>query len=176
MSSPLTEGWTSEQIAGRLKRGIERGLRALCAETIYAWISCAGQKLAKLWRLLVRKHVPRGRRAARNSRDQIPDKTHILERSAAANRRAEAGHWEADLLFCQRVRPVLVHERKTKLTLMTGLAGKSAGETVAALMTMLRRLSCSVELNSRRKDPRIHTARDEHRTDKGASKGAHGET
>jgi IS30 family transposase len=30
----LSEGWTPEQTAGWLKRGIERGLRAACAETI----------------------------------------------------------------------------------------------------------------------------------------------
>jgi transposase, IS30 family len=140
VAARLAEGWTPEQIAGRLKRGIERGLGALCAETIYAWIYSAGQRAAKLWRFLVRKHARRGRRAGRGSRDQIPDKVHISERSAAANAREEAGHWEADLLFCKR-RPVLVlHERKTRLTLMARLAGKSAGETVAAMMAMLRRL------------------------------------
>lgn len=30
----LTEGWTPEQIAGRLRLGIETGLRTVCAETI----------------------------------------------------------------------------------------------------------------------------------------------
>ena len=34
----LSEGWTPEQIAGRLRLGIERGLRAVCPETIYGWI------------------------------------------------------------------------------------------------------------------------------------------
>lgn len=34
----LAEGWTPEQIAGRLKRGVERGLRYVSTETIYAWI------------------------------------------------------------------------------------------------------------------------------------------
>ena len=34
----LAEGWTPEQIAGRLRLGIETGLRAVCAETIYGWI------------------------------------------------------------------------------------------------------------------------------------------
>ena len=136
----LAEGWTPEQIAGRLKRGIERGLGAVCAETIYAWIYRAGQTAAKLWRLLVRKHPRRRRPAARPARDRIPDKTHISQRSAAANARAEAGHWEADLVICKRARPVLVlHERKTKLTLMARLAGKTAAETAAAIMAMLRR-------------------------------------
>src|SRR3712207_2105115 len=34
----LLEGWTPEQIAGWLKRGEERGLRAVSLETIYAFI------------------------------------------------------------------------------------------------------------------------------------------
>ena len=35
---------TPEQIAGRLRLGIEPGLRAVCAETIYGWIYRAGQR------------------------------------------------------------------------------------------------------------------------------------
>ena len=51
------------------------------------------------------------------------------------------GHWEADLVICKRSRPVLVlHERKTRLTLMSRLAGKTAAETVAAMMATFRRL------------------------------------
>ena len=33
----LAEGWTPEQIAGYLKRGIEIGLQVVSAETIYAF-------------------------------------------------------------------------------------------------------------------------------------------
>src|ERR687885_711288 len=38
------EGWTPEQIAGWLKRGEERGLRAVPAETTYAFVHRAGRK------------------------------------------------------------------------------------------------------------------------------------
>ena len=51
----LAEGWTPEQIAGRLRRGIERGLRAVSTETIYAWIVRPSQKAGKLWRFLPRR-------------------------------------------------------------------------------------------------------------------------
>src|ERR671927_1892593 len=61
----LLEGWTPEQIAGRLGRGEERGLRAVSTETIYAFIHRAGQKAEKLWRLLPRGRARRGRRRAR---------------------------------------------------------------------------------------------------------------
>ncbi|MCP3968785.1 MAG: IS30 family transposase, partial [Rhodobacteraceae bacterium] len=45
----LAEGWTPEQIAGWLKRGIEVGLQAISHETIYAFIFRAARKVEKLW-------------------------------------------------------------------------------------------------------------------------------
>ena len=137
----LSEGWTPEQIAGWLKRGVERGLRAVCAETIYAWIYRAGQKARKLWRLLRRRHARRRTRGARGGwREIIQEKVHISERCEAADTRAELGHWEADLLLCKR-RPVLVlHERQTRLTLLRRLGSKAAEETAQALLGLLRPL------------------------------------
>src|SRR5688572_18266842 len=45
------------------------------------------------------------------------------------------------LLICKRTRPVLVlKERKTRFVLAARLAGKSAAETVAVMMAVLRRL------------------------------------
>ena len=138
----LGEGWTPEQIAGRLRRGIERGLRTLSAETIYAWIVRPGQKAEKLWRFLPRRKARRGWRKRRASKDRLAEKTHISQRSAPADARAEAGHWEADLVICRRSRPVLVlHERRTRLTLMARLMGKTAAETVATMMAVFGRLS-----------------------------------
>ena len=137
----LTEGWTPEQIAGRLRLGIERGLGAVCTETIYVWVYRAGQKAGRLWRYLTRHHARRRKRHGRASRDTIAEKTHISQRSDDADARETAGHWEADLVICRRSRPVLVlHERKTRITLMARLAGKTAGETVAAMMATFRRL------------------------------------
>ncbi len=141
----LAEGWTPEQIAGWLGRGGERGLRAIAFETIYAFIFRAAQKAERLWRCLVRGRASRGRRRARSSRDRIKEKVHVSQRSDAAATRQEAGHWEGDLIICRRSRPVLVlHERKTRLTLMTRLAGKTAGETVAAIMAVFRRLDAGM--------------------------------
>ena len=136
----LVEGWTPEQIAGWLRRGLEVGLRAVSTETIYAFIFRAAQKAEKLWRYLVRRKASRGRRA-RRSKDRITGKTHISQRPAAANERAEPGHWEGDLVICKRNRPLLVlHERKTRLTVMTRLASKTAAETVTAITDILIRL------------------------------------
>lgn len=87
----LSEGWSPEQIAGRLRLGAERGLRGLCAETIYAWIYRKGQKAEKLWRYLARRRARRRPRHGRTSRDKIADKIHISQRSEAADARETGG-------------------------------------------------------------------------------------
>ena len=137
----LSEGWTPEQVAGRLKERPERGLGRVCHESIYAFIYRAAQKTEKLWTYLVRRRARRRPLRARVTRDRIKDKAHISEWSAAANDRAEPGHWEGDLVICRRSRPILVlHERKTRITLMARLFGKTAGETIAAIQAVLKRL------------------------------------
>ena len=55
----LAEGWAPEQIAGRLRLGIETGLPAACTETLYGWIYRAGQKTERLWRFLTRRRARR---------------------------------------------------------------------------------------------------------------------
>jgi IS30 family transposase len=77
----LAEGWTPEQIAGRLRRGVEVDLRAVCPETIYGWIYRAAQKAGRLWRYLTRAHARRRKRHARASRDKIAEKIPISQRS-----------------------------------------------------------------------------------------------
>jgi IS30 family transposase len=137
----LLEGWTPEQIAGWLKRGEERGLRAVAAETIYAFVHRAGQKAEKLWRLLPRGRAKRGRTRARPPRGTIAERRSIHDRPESVEGRRETGHWEGDLLICRRTRPVLVlEERKARFVLAARLAGKSAAETVAVVMAVFRRL------------------------------------
>ena len=137
----LLEGWTPEQIAGWLKRGEERRLRAVSFETIYAFIHRAGQKAEKLWRLLPHGRAKRGRRRARQPRSVIAERRSIHDRPDSVGERREAGHREGDLLIGKRTRPVLVlKERKTRLVLAARLAGKSAAETVAVMMAVFQRL------------------------------------
>src|SRR3954447_23218657 len=104
----LLEGWTPERIAGWLKRGEERGLGRVSAETIYAFIHRLGQKGEKLWKLLPRGRARRGRRRARPPRSTIAGRRSIHDRPEAVQARKDAGHWEGDLLICKRTRPVLV--------------------------------------------------------------------
>ncbi len=137
----LTEGWSPQQISGWLQSGAELGLRAIAMETIYAFLYRAGQKAEQLWRFLARRHKRRRKPAARRSRDTIKDRVSIHERPENVNDRSEIGHWEGDLVICQRTRPVLVlHERKSRLTLAARLTGKGAAETASVIMAIFRRL------------------------------------
>ena len=137
----LAEGWTPEQISGWLKAGNEPRLRAIGCETIYAFIYRAAQKAETLWRYLTRRHKRRRPRRARLSRDTIKDRASIHDRPKTIETRGEAGHWEGDLIICKRPRPVLVlHERKSRVTLAARLMGKTAAETISAMLTVFGRI------------------------------------
>jgi hypothetical protein len=53
------------------------------------------------------------------------------------------GHWEGDLILCKRTRPVLVlHERKSRVTLAARLGGKTAAETISVMLPSLSTPCC----------------------------------
>jgi transposase, IS30 family len=137
----LAEGWTPEQISGWLKGGNERCLRAVACETIYTFIYHAAQKAQQLWRYLTRRHKRRRPRRSRPSRDTIKDRVSIHERPKNVDARTEVGHWEGDLIICKRTRPVLVlHERKSRVTLAARLVGKTAAETISVMLAIFARI------------------------------------
>lgn len=89
----LAKAWSPEQIAGRLRRvGCSF---AVCTETIYQMIySQYGRR--KGWaRQLQQAKSKRGRISARK-RAKYLNLRPISERSVAANKRLEFGHWEGD--------------------------------------------------------------------------------
>src|SRR5208282_21029 len=131
----LAEGWTPEQISDWLKSGNEPRLRSIGCETIYAFIYRTGQKAEALWRYLTRRHNRRRPRRARASRDTIKDRASIHDRPKTIDNRGEAGHWGGELIICKCTRPVLVlHERKSRVTLAARLTGKTAAETISAML------------------------------------------
>jgi IS30 family transposase len=110
-------------------------------ETIYAFIYRAGQQADQLWRYLTRRHKRRRPRRSRPSQDTIKDRISIHERPKNVDARTESGHWEGDLIICKRTRPVLVlHERKSRLTLAARLAGKTAAETISVMLAVFARV------------------------------------
>ena len=137
----LSEAWSPQQISGWLQSGAEPGLSGIAAETVYAFIYRAAQKAEQLWAYLARRHKKRRAFRSRPSRDTIKDRVSIHDRPDTVDQRTELGHWEGDLILCQRTRPVLVlHERKTRVTLAARLTGKGAAETASVIMSIFRRL------------------------------------
>ena len=71
----------------------------------------------------------------------IKDRVSIHERPKTVDGRTEGGHWEGDLIICKRTRPVLVlHERKSRVTLAARLAGKTAAETISVMLAVFTRI------------------------------------
>src|ERR1700736_2502749 len=87
------------------------------------------------------RHKHRRPRRSRPSRDTIQDRVSIHQRPKNIDARTEAGHWEGDLIICKRTRPVLVlHERKSRVTLAARLAGKTAAETISVMLAIFARI------------------------------------
>ena len=110
-------------------------------ETIYAFIYRAAQQAEQLWRYLTRHHKRRRPRRSRPSQDTIKGRVSIHERPKHVEARTEGGHWEGDLIIRKRTRPVLVlHERKSRVTLAARLAGKTAAETISVMLAVFARV------------------------------------
>ncbi|MTH80358.1 IS30 family transposase [Paracoccus aestuariivivens] len=90
----LREGWSPEQIAGRLR--IEpTAPHRLCHETIYQYVYSADGQTAQLARLLPERRRKRKPRYARQPRNRVfPLETSIHNRPAEINDRSQFGNWE----------------------------------------------------------------------------------
>jgi IS30 family transposase len=83
----------------------------------------------------------RSRAVARVLCHAIKDRVSIHERPKNVEARTEGGHWKGDLIICKRTRPVLVlHERKSRVTLAARLAGKTAAETISVMLAVFARI------------------------------------
>lgn len=138
----LAMGWSPEQIAGRLAR--EHGHTVISHESIYRFIYHRSAQKDYWHRLLGRAKSRRGRLGKRGGSpvNFITDRVGIADRPAAASTRAEAGHWEADLmLFKTYGQAILVtHERVSRFTRLVRQPSKAAKPVVRALTRQLKDL------------------------------------
>jgi len=139
----LAEGWSPEQIAGRLAQ--QQPAARISYESIYRYIYWrTGSFKETLHRLLPRKKYRRGRRlkSGRWSKMAIFNRVSIHDRPAVVEGRRHSGHWEADLMgFAQRGQFLLVaHERKSRRTLLLRQDIKSAQSVADNLGAILERL------------------------------------
>lgn len=138
----LAMGWSPEQIAGRLTR--ENGRTVISHESIYRFIyHRVGQK--DYWnRLLPRRKHRRGRYGMRGGgyACYIQKRVPISCRSKAADQRAQAGHWEGDLMaFRIPGQAILVaHERRSRKTRILKQSSKTAQDVLDNLESLFIRL------------------------------------
>jgi len=136
----LAQGWSPEQVAGRLAR--EAGRKVISYESIYRFIyaQIARKKDYRWRRYLPRAKSKRGFRGRRggSAARLIEGRVSVAERPPAAADRASPGHWEADLiLFAKYGQAVLtVHERQSRIILATRPPDKAAKRVARHLMRL----------------------------------------
>lgn len=136
----LRDGWSPDQIAGRLKRE-HPGHRYwwIAGETIYRWIYQEEQKAARWWEYLRRKQKKRKKQSGRKvHRCHIPDRVSIHTRDAIINERKQFGHWEGDTLEGQRHKDGVHTEVERMSRLLTGrkIAAITSEATIAVQKQM----------------------------------------
>jgi IS30 family transposase len=142
-------GWSPEQISGYLKTQ-QSELPYVCHETIYQWIYSSGQKSEKWFLYLTRHKKKRGMRRYKNAgAAHIKDRVSIHERDKEIEENQTIGHWEADLMACQKNTQfmLVLTERCTLYTLSVKLPNKTAGVVAHALITLLLLVPLNVRLS-----------------------------
>jgi IS30 family transposase len=136
----LAQGWSPEQVAGRLAREPQRP--SVSHETIYRFIyaQIARTKDYSWRKLLPRAKSKRGWRGPRggSSSTFIEGRTPLSDRPAEASDRQTPGHWEADLMmFAKYGQAILtLHERSSRILLAARPHNKTAN-LIAGLIEQL---------------------------------------
>jgi len=96
----LRDGWSPEQISGRLKLEHPRDSSwQIGIETIYRFIYKKENQSRAWWEYLRRKQKRRRQKSGRKAqRTKIPDRVSIHERPGVVDKRKEIGHWEGDTI------------------------------------------------------------------------------
>jgi len=151
LCADLRDGWSPEQIAGRLKRDYPLDMaRRVSHETIYQaiYILPRGSLRRELITALRQQHPRRGRNLDRRGRHtKIPNLVSIAKRPEDIAERKIPGHWEGDLLMGKRNQSAIgtLVERKSRYLLLARLSGQTAPKVrqgftrrLATLPTRLR--------------------------------------
>ncbi len=137
----LTQGWSPEQVAGRLAR--EARQRVISHESIYRFIYA---QLTRTNDFAWRHYLPQAKstrgwrgRTGRSPASFIAHRRPLADRPSAAADRQTPGHWEADLmLFRTAGQAVLtLHERHSRLLLAARPPGKAAAPIARVLAQLL---------------------------------------
>lgn len=143
VTSKLKEGWSPEQIAGRIC--IDHKGLSISHEAIYQYIYHPGTEGRKdLIGCLRRAHRKRKTKGVgrKERKTKIPNRIPIDLRPPSVEKRVHYGHWEADSLVSRQSLVALnsLVERKSRLFMLTKLGRKSADATFKAIVNRLKNL------------------------------------
>ena len=139
--SRLGQGWSPEQVAGRLAR--DTGARTISHETIYRFIYA---QIARTKNYAWRHYLPRGKskrgwrgRKGGSPASFIAHRRPLRERPDEANNRQTPGHWEADLMLFKTYGQAILtlHERHSRLLIAVRSPSKAAEPIAKAMMDIL---------------------------------------
>jgi IS30 family transposase len=147
--SKLKEGWSPEQIAGRI--GQDHPGLSISHEAVYQYIYSLGRARGKELTVHLRCRHPRRwkkRMGRRCRKPKIKNRISIEQRPATVETRRQFGHWEGDTIVSMKSRGTLscLVERKSRLLLLTKLPKRSSDDVNRAIV---RRLG-SFPLHARR--------------------------
>lgn len=129
--------WSPEQISSwlRQKRSIQ-----ISHESIYQYIYADKRVGGSLYKHLRRQKKRRKRQGGYDLRGKIPDRVSIDQRPEIVDRRSRLGDWEVDLIqgHGRKGAVVTLTERKSRFTLLRGVASKSADQVSQAVIDLLR--------------------------------------
>ena len=136
--SRLCEGWTPEQIAGRLS--MEEKTFTVSHETIYQFIY---QFHIDWTSLLPRKHAPRWHKKMgkkRSKREMIPNRISIIDRPEAIDKKEAFGHWEGDSIVCSQstVSLNVMVERQSQYVSIRRVENRGAAVTNEAMEEFIK--------------------------------------
>jgi len=138
----LNNGWSPEEIAGRLKNHPPEELKdckdkTISYESIYDWIYNGEGRFGGLYQNLRRKGSQRRSqffRKARKNKEIIKERVSIAERPRSIDERKEIGNWETDsVLFKGKSILSVQYERKMVLCRLHKCENKSAIRSEEAL-------------------------------------------
>ena len=135
----LAQGWSPEQIAGRLRQE-HQGDPAwrICAQTIYTWI--AGDPQREHWESFLRR---RGKQPSRRRKpSENPARTRIAGRPACVEERSRLGDFEGDTVLGPPGTGGLVTlvDRRSRFTLLAKIPSKDARRVHGKVKQRLREL------------------------------------
>jgi IS30 family transposase len=144
----LAEGWSPEQIAGRMAQG--PGSDRISYESIYRYIYWRSWSFNEtLHRWLPRQKHRRGKRLpnGRWSTASIVDRVSIHDRPAVVETRARSGDWEADLMSFSKPGQFLLvaQERRSRRALLVrqkARTAQSVADNLSALVEAMPACAC----------------------------------